>query len=262
MDVEKVLRAGYFDRIKIDGILKPVYEGTGTSIVPFSSFKESLNKSEEAFKHGVAHLKIQLIGECDTNINFVDLTNMREDREKCGIQKVASTTEDVDRYLVGYADILILKGEYAIPYKIEANGKTTKDIEKLAKTPDTLDIMLAALKLGKYITKKYEYPPDWVNIGIVDKVYAYPIFRRCEISTWIHENIADIINMYSLVWASGILLTYGDFSDEAESVFKQSESTYNKMLLNHYKQLGYHSISKLGLDGLIGNSKLMYKLMV
>lgn len=261
MDVEKILRAGYFDRLKIDGVLKPVYNSTGTVIMHGESFKQSLDKSEEAFKHGVAHLKLSLIGECDTNICFSDLEHMREDRQRWGITKLPST-ESVDRYLVAYLDILILKSDYAIPYKIVSNGKTEKDIEKLAKTNDALEVFLAALELGKYIIKKYNYSTDWVNIAIIDKVYVLPIFRRCRISTWLHENIADIINMYSLVFPNGIILSYGDFSKEAEKQFNMDRNTYNKMLISHYKSMGYGNISKLGLSGIDNTNNILYKLLV
>lgn len=261
MDVEKILRAGYFDRLKIDGVLKPVYNSTGTIILPNKSFKDSLNKSEEAFKHGVAHLKLSLIGECDTNICFTDLEHMREDRQNWGIIKLPSN-KTIDRYLVAYLEILILKSDYAIPYKIVANGKTEKDIEKLAKTNDTLEVFLAALELGEYIINKFSYSNDWVNIAIIDKVYVQPIFRRSKISTWLHENIADIINMYSLVFPNGIILSYGDFSKEAESRFNMSRNTYNKMLLSHYKSMGYSNIGKLGLNGVDSSSNILYKLLV
>lgn len=261
MNVEKVLRAGYFDRLKIDGVLKPVYNSTGTTILHECTFKDSLNKSEEAFKHGVAHLKLSLIGECDRNIGFYELERMRKDRKSWNIPKLAGD-EQTDRYLVAYADMLILKSDYAIPYKVVANGKTEKDIEKLAKTNDALEVFLAALELGNSIIKKYKYPNDWVNIAIVDKVYVLPIFRRCGISTWIHENIADIINMYSLVFPNGVILSYGDFSDESDKLFGMTRDAYKIMLRKHYESLGYEMINKAGLSGVPSINNIMYKLLV
>ena len=182
MNVEKILRAGYFDNIRVDGIINPVYDSTGTIILPDSSFKESLDMSDEAYKHGVAHLKIILIGESNTKINFTELEHMRSDRESWGLTRLPSD-KSIDRYVIAYADILILKSDYAIPYKVEANGKTEEDIEKLAKTDDTLSLMLAALNIGDWIEKNYDYNRDCINIAIVNKVYVLPLFRRCGISS-------------------------------------------------------------------------------
>lgn len=261
MDVEKILRTGYFDRLKITGVLKPVYESDGTVLMPNSSLKESLNKSDEAYKNGVAHLCIQFIGECDTNISSSEIIRMREDRENCGLIKIPSSP-DVDRYEIAYIDILIIKSDYALPYKIESNGKTEKDIEKLAKTSDMLEIMLVALDIGDYIHKQYNYSKDWVNIAIINKVYVKPVFRRCGISSWIHSNIADIINMYGLVFPTGVILTYGDFSHESNKEFGMSNGAYNKMLLNHYKSMGYSNIRKLPIKNSMNTQTILYRLFV
>lgn len=260
MDIEKIMRAGYFDNIRIDGVLTPVYNSYGTILRPNSTFKESLDKSDEAYKHGVAHLRINIIGESSTNINFGELVNMRQDRRRSRIPKLKGLP-GIDRYIIGYSTIMILKGDYAIPYKINSTGKTEKDIEKLVKTNDLLELMLAALKLNKYVSDEYDCPGDWNNIAIVDKVYVYPVFRRCGISTWIHLNMADIINMYSLVFPNGILLSYGDFANERKR-YGMSTREYNNMLIKHYKSLGYDKVGKLKLDAIPYNSNIMYKILI
>lgn len=261
MDVERILKIGYLDAIKLDGTLEPVYESNGTIILPDTTFKESLDKSDEAFKHGIAHLRINLIGESSTDINSVDLDKMRQDREESGLVKLESNSS-IDRYILAYIDILILKSDYTIPFRLEANGKKESDFEKLAKSTDKLELMLTALDVGKYIADKYDYSGDWINIAIVDKVYVQPAFRRCKISTWLHLNLADIINMYGLVFPNAVLLSYGDFSNEAEELFKMSREQYNKMLIRHYKSVGYNRIQRILIKSLLDNKNILYKLFV
>lgn len=261
MEVKKILRAGYFDTLKIDGQLKPINNSKGTVILPNYSFKDALNNSEDAFKHGVASLRINLIGECNSFGSFFKRESMQEDREKAGLVRVPSSS-NLDVYMVGYVDVLIVKSDYAIPFEVDAKGKTEKDMERLAKTNDCLEMYLAALGVSKHIVEKHKYSTDYINIAIIDKVYIYPLFRRCKISTWLHNNIADIINMYSLVFPTGIILTFGDFTQESNNQFNMSTAQYNKMLERHYKKLGYFNINKLGINGVSTSSNIMYKLLV
>ena len=261
MDVEKILRTGYFDRVRIDGMLRPVYGSRGTVIIHNGTFKESLEKSEEAYKHGLAHLVVNIVGECDTNINFNDLEFMRSDRLKQGIIKLPSTRA-VDRYSIAKLDIGILKSDCAIPFNLVNNGKTEDAIEKVSNTTDELELYLAALDFSKYITEKYGYSSDWVNIAVVDKVYVAPTFRRSGISTWVHENLADIVNMYGLVYPTGIVMTYGDFAEEADKLFGMNKQEYSKFLINHYESLGYRFMTDVGVQSNEDISDVLCKLMI
>ena len=260
MNVEKILQNGYFDCIKIDGSIHPVYKSLGTELTAEKSFRDALEESNEAYKHGTALLKIQIVGEQSTNMTFSYLESIKSDLAKWGVKQLYGS-DKLNRYLVASADILILKGDMALPYNIKANGKTEKDIEHLASTNDMLEVMIYALELAKYITMECGCAPDYANVAIIDKVYVSELFRRCGISTWLHNNIADIINMYSLTFPTGLILTTGDFANESKSKFNMTNVEYNKMLVNHYKALGYKDISKLKLN-ITETNTILYKILL
>ncbi len=262
MNIKNILRLGYFDRLKIDGKVEPIYTSNGIQILDDLTFKESVEQSNEAYKYGLAHLKVLLIGESDTNIAFLELERMREDRQENGLVKLQSS-KNVDKYIVAYADILILKSDFAIPCEIDAKGRMKKDIGKLAKTGDTLDILLASLELSKYIVNKYGCSSNTATVAIIDKIYTYPMFRRNHVSTWFHKNMVDIINMFGMAQPTALVLTYGDFAGESKYLFNMSRERYTKMLICHYKHLGYknNSLFEFGLDSKIPKS-ILYKILI
>lgn len=260
LDIKNILRLGYFDRLKIDNELYPVYKSSGIEIQADSTFLDSADISLEAHKYGFSHLKLSIIGECDTNISFLELERMRDDRSNNNLIQLKST-RSVDRYLVGYADLIILKSSYSLPSELLSTGKTEYDIEKLAQTSDMLELMLSALELQKWISSKH--PDSKGSIVIVNKLYVYPIFRRNGISTWMHQNLSDMVNLYSLMYPSGIILTYGDFANEAKLVFGMTNQAYTKMLIRHYKCLGYKDKLGLGLGAPSNLSRnLLYKVII
>lgn len=261
MDVEKVLRSGYFDKLKIDGSIKPIINSDGTLLSSTGSFKDALNASTDSFKHAVANLKITLYGEASTDISVSELDRIRKDRQIAGVPAICSN-DSADRGIVAYADVLILKGGYTLPFGIIANGRSEKDLVKLANTEDMLELLVAATKLSEYIKDKSSYSEDWINIAIINKVYVFPIFRRCGISKWLHCNISDIINMYSLVFPLGIVQMYGDFSGECKRLFNMDNNTYNKMLYAHYKSLGYNKLHKLKIKNAPSSELILYKLLI
>ena len=261
MDIDKILRTGYFDRIKIDGHIVPVLESSGTDIGKGDSFRDALDKSNDAFKHGVSNIRVNIFGEADTNISFTELENMREDRKKSGLRKMNSSG-NIDRYLIAYVDILMLKNGYAIPYNINNKGNTEKDVEKLAKNSDMLDLYLSAVALREHIQTKYKYTEEFTSVAIINKVYVEPVFRRSGISKWIHLNIADIINMYGLMFPVGIVMSYGDFSNESSKLFGMNHNEYTNMLIKHYKTLGYRDIGTLNLPSICCMHNVLYKLFV
>lgn len=259
MNIKNILRLGYFDRIKVDAELKPIIKSEGIEIRSNLSFINSAELSTESHKYGFAQLKISIIGECDTNISFLELERMRDDRSSNNLIKLQSNRL-VDKYLIAYADLILLKSGYSLPSHLGENGKTEYDIEKLAKSGDMLDLMLSALEFQRLIIEKH--PDSKGLVAIVNKVYVTQLFRRNGISTYIHKNMADLINLYAMMFPSGIVLTYGDFAGEAKLMFNMSRQAYTKMLIRHYKDLGYKSKHSIGLG--INNSlstDLLYKII-
>lgn len=262
MNVDKILRTGYFDELRIDGGIRPIFRSSGTLIRPNMSFKEMLEDSEDSFKHGVANITIQITGGSKIDSNIEDIERMREDRENNGIKRLTGNAT-MDRYLVAYADIMLLKNNYSMPFKLTNTGKDEQSLYEAGTTQDMKDILIESLRLANKIEEKYNYPKDCIAIAVINKVYVLPVFRRSGISTWIHTNIADLINMYGLEFPTGLLLTYGDFSKEAGKLFGMDDNSYNKMLKTYYKKLGYKSINQGALKLDSGEqSGIMYKMLV
>lgn len=262
MDYKNILRIGYFDRILLTGANQPIITNPSIEVVDESSFKDCLEVSKQSFKNGLATLRIELLGECDNNIAFAELERMRDERNRMGLKRVDSTKK-YDRYLIAYIDITILKSNYAMPFELRINGKTEEDMIKVAKSEDTLELLVASLELVKFISEKYNYSEDCISIAIVDKIYIYNSFRRNGIATWLHSNLPDIINTYAMQFPNGIILSYGDFAGEAETIFNMSHDAYAKMLIKHYKNLGYKNkhIIKFGKSPKIADS-ILYKILL
>lgn len=261
MEVDKILRNGYFDRLRIDGNLKPVCDYTGTVIKNGASFKELLNQSEDGYKHGIAELKLKIIGEATRDESQSRLSDLRESRKQASIIQLDSLP-NWERYLVAYACIFIIKSDYAIPYELKNRELSDNSIGKFAKTEDKVELITEALKVRGQIINEYNYPAEYVNIAVVDKVYVAPAFRRCRVSSWIHTNLSDMINLYSLVFPNAVLLAYGDFSDEADTMFNMSKKAYSNMLYKHYTSLGYKRVPKISIPIIEQGSNIMYKLLV
>ena len=261
MDVHKILKNGYFDAIKVTGALRPIYGSDGIDITYGETFINSANNSKEAFKNGLAQLRIYMIGESNDKGSSDVVRDMQEDRERSGI-KCIEKSNNRSRYIIAHVDLIIVKCNNAIPLGIDENGKDEGSFHKLAKANDILELLLATIDLREHIKSKSDYTDDYISIVIVDKVYVQPPFRRSGISEWIHENMADMVNMFSLVWPAGILLAYGDFCNEAKSMFNMSSNKYNNMLLNHYKRLGYESVRKIALNKNTLSSNILYKTLV
>ena len=138
-------------------------------------------------------------------------------------------------------DILILKSDLVFPVGITNTGKTKDDILKLAKGEDELQIMLKALEVQHNIIKS-DNGIDNYNIAILDRLYVHKAFRNCGISSWINNNIHDIIKVYGMIDIGAILLIPGDFSSEARNCFNMSNEEYVDMLIEHYKSVGYEVV--------------------
>lgn len=240
MLVRKICSLGYFDRLIVDGYMMPMYSNRGIEINEGNSLVEAFELSKQSYNNGIGKLRINIAGEATNEDTQSEIERMREHREK-SIGLVRTKIGDTDRYIIGYADILVLKSDNSFPVNICNTGKTVEDILKLAKGEDELKLMTKALSIQQKIKKE---SGNDINIAIVDKVYVNKEFRRCKISTWIHSNIREIAKIYGMVDIGAVVLIPGDFNDEATKVFNMTKKEYEDMLEKHYKKIGYRYIDK------------------
>lgn len=274
MDLTKIMQIGYFDTVKLDGCVRAIHNSSGIDLRDGFDLSESIRFWDESFKIGLAYMRVSLIGICNiAGVDFYEREHMRDDRRMSGILKLpgASCT---DKYLIAYADILLLKPNNSIPCMIQDDeldckcsaysilGKVEDDLVQSSYSPDISELISVANKLSEYIVSKEGMDKNEVSIAILDKLYVYPAFRRCHISSWLHENLDTIIHTYLMTKPAGVLLIPGDFSNEAERKFNMAESRYVKMLIGHYKTLGYRYVNNIWIPAFYASKNIMYKLYI
>lgn len=242
MNTSKICSLGYFDRVIVDGYTMPMYNTKGIEIGNDASLVDALNTNSQSHAQGIGKIRLSIYGEADFNLSDDNLLGMRFHREN---ELLLSRTyiNNKDRYLIAYADLLILKSDYTFPDEVKNRGKSLNDIKKLAKSEDEYLLLSTALE-RQYIALNNGVNVLFCNIAIVDRVYVNKHFRQCGISRWIHTNIADIIKTYGMINAHEIILIPGDFSNEAEAEFGMSKQEYTNILIKHYKSVGYKFLDK------------------
>jgi hypothetical protein len=237
MKVSEICRRGYFDRVIVDGYLMPMYNNKGIEIKDNEPLVDAIENNAQSYNQGIGKIRINIAGEAFNTEPYSEIVRMQEHREN-DLRLIRTKLGDIDRYNIGYVDILILKSDYSFPNEVKNRGKTKDDISKLAKSEEELRIMSKALDVQQDIIKENNGIYD-CNIAIVDRVYINSEFRQCGISTWVHNNIGDITKIYAMVDIAAVLLTPGDFSNEAEKLFGMTTKQYQNMLIKHYKSVGY-----------------------
>lgn len=254
MKVKDICRRGYFDRLIVDGYMMPMYNNKGIEVRDSESLVDAIENNKKSFNQGVGKLRINIAGESLNSDCAESILNAREHREK-DLGLVRQAIGAVDRYNIGYVDILILKSDYSFPDMITNKGKTESDVVKLAKCEDELELLLKAIEVQKKIIKE-DNGIDDCNIAIMSKLFVHKEFRRCHISSWVHDNIGDITKVYGMVDVAAVLLIPGDFTRAAENEFNMDTKQYMNMLKKHYKSKGYKALNdNIMCKKLIGQNK-------
>lgn len=240
MHIREICRMGYFDRVIIDGYMLPLYNDLGIEIKESQSIIDAIEENNQTFSQGIARLRLNIAGEA-TNIDSpLELARMRKHREKdLGLEKC--TLGNMDRYYIGYVDIFILKSNNLLPALLEHKGKTYEDVEKISHNDYELMMLLAAIDIQKNLLDENKNLQE-CNIAIVDKVFVHYNFRRCGISSWIHDNLSDLIKVYGMIDIAAAIMLPGDFNNESKRIFNMTKEEYEQMLIQHYVNVGYKPI--------------------
>ena len=227
MDIESIKSIGDYDDILINGYISPLNKHKGISIYQESSFIDSVNMYDADGYNSIANLHLVILG-------------CKRDRQ----------------YTVAYADIWIINNPLLLDIKrIQSEEiypnilSSNEDVERLTSVAS----LVAALKKEKHMSS--------INAAIVDKVYVYPDYRHMGISTWIHNNISDLLRKFTLITPDIVVLNYGDFSNEALAKFNMTYENYKKYLHNMYKNIGYKDLSVISKLTYKSKMGLMYKLV-
>ena len=240
MNIQRLCHLGYFDRIILDGFMIPLYNAKGIAITESSAdFVTALYSNANNISQGIAQINISLYGETDNNEPPSEIHRMREYREdKLALERIQYGHQD--RYCIAEMDLLVLKDDNYLAERIINVNKNDEDIAKSFKGETVLQLLNSAYEIQKRHEEK-DKTHQVYNVGVVKEVYVDKSFRRCGISTWFHQNLADIIKVYGMMDVLSVILTPGDFAHEC-SMYGMTASEYKEMLTEHYKSLGYSFI--------------------
>ena len=235
MFIREIYRLGYFDKVSLDGYLVPFFNNSGIEIKPDKSLVDAISDGTSPNQF-ISRLRVNIAGDSFIDDNTSELNRMRKHRERdLGLKRVPFGK--VDRYYIGYIDIYIVKSIHNLPSNGGKNFDYT-DILVLTTNAYERDILDKAIELQNKIGKECDNLED-CSIAIIDKVYVHPTFRRCKISTWIHNNISDIIHSFVMSNVSAVMLIAGDFANESNKMFNMTKEEYEQLLIKHYKEVGY-----------------------
>lgn len=250
MNIQDIKRIGYFDNIKLYGNIEPMYRSNGIGLYPGLSLEESMDLCNKPESYSVYKVHIDLIGEINSSTDK-DIIDRLSLELKINLNKNGTTYKG----LIGYVDILVIKGENLIS-NLDNNGRNEESLTKLANNTDEIELFISSLRMCDYLLHGDNY-----NIAIVDRVYIHKSFRRLGISSWIHNNIFELVKWFGIIKPDIIILEFGDFSNEAIGEFKLTKNGYNNMLRSMYFKLGYKKLSLIQRNIMgIYNPNILYKL--
>lgn len=240
MLIREICRLGYFDKVVVDGYILPLYNDFGIEIKQDQSIISAIEENNQTFNQGIARLRINIAGESLNNDSPSEIARMRRHREK-DLRLKGCNLGIIDRYYIGYVDIFIVKSNNLLPKILEHTGKSYEDIQKISNNDYELTMLLTAINIQHKLLKENKELNE-CNIAIVDKVYIQINFRRCGISSWIHNNLNDLIKVYGMIDTAAAIMLPGDFNNESKKWFNMTKEEYEQMLMQHYKNVGYKQI--------------------
>lgn len=237
MNIHRICSMGYFDRVIIDGFMIPLYNAKGIAITESSGdFTSALYSNANNISQGIAKISINLLGEADNSEPPSEIHRMRSLREdELELERIPYGNKD--RYCIAEMNILVLKDDNYLAERIINVNKNGDDISKSFKGETILQLLTKAYDIQKKYKEK-DKTGETFNIGVVEEVYVDKSFRRCRISTWLHQNLADIVKVYGMLDLTSAILIPGDFAHECK-MYGMTTQEYKDMLVKHYKSLGY-----------------------
>ena len=257
MDVNMINARGGFDRLLIDGSLSTM-PLSGVTLNNDESLLESIHNDPKIHEHSLMRLRVNLIGEINEGSKDFEAIRFRDELDRIGVKCLLRGK--TSRYCIGYVSLIILKCNNYFDSDSISDFKSEQSMELIAKKIDEASILIAALRLSKLINSTWKNDCKDSIVAIIDKVFVHQRFRNLGVSKWLHRNMSDIVQTYSLQKPNACLLYYADFLNEAGKL-EMSEEKYLEMLHNHYLKEGYQEFNKLSRlkDG-IDAKRIMYKL--
>lgn len=194
--------------------------------------------------------RIELIGESNlSDWQESEIIRQRNNRKLYNIKPVQLNKNGVDRYIIGYINIL-----YTDSKKIGIeNCLKEQSLKQLAQQQDELDTLDFLQKYSLEIEKSKR---KQAQIGLIDRMYVDQAFRGNRIGGWMLDNITDIVEFYSKVKLDALVLEAGDFANEAETQFKMSREQYvTTYLEKFYSKHGFKKYRSNSLQGILNKEK-------
>lgn len=236
MNVGEICRIGFFDKVTIGVQVEPVclhdieLFGDSTFVVCANSYGNCLDNS-------IMKVRINILGVEDIHKQVITPDELAK-RANRGANVFKDGGSQNKSYLLAYADIMIIMDADRNKSSVIEAFKTESDKQRLASAAFSLQ--------GRGINKVQSQANGFArnHIAIVDRLYVFPAYRRCRISSWLHTNLREILFSYVNVAIGDILLIPGDFSNESAEMFNMTPREYSLMLYKHYEKLGYKLFSE------------------
>lgn len=231
MNVGEICRIGFFDKVTLGVQVEPVCV-QDIEIFGDSSFVACANSYGNCLDNSIMKVKIHILGVEDIHRQMLtpdDLTR----RANRGASVFKDGESKQKSYLLAYADIMII---------MDVDRNKSAILDAFKSEPDKQRLAGAAFSLQRRGAHKVQSQANGFvrnHVAIVDRLYVYPAYRRCRISSWIHDNLREILFSYVNVAVGDIILIPGDFSSEAADKFNMTPREYNTLLNKHYEKLGY-----------------------
>lgn len=231
MNINDICRIGFFDKVTMSLQVEPVCVND-IEIFGDSSFVECTSSYGNHLDNSIMKVRINILGVEDIHKQVITPDELTK-RANRGANVFKDGDAHQKSYLLAYANLLII---------MDVDRNKSAILDSFKNELDKQRLVGAAFSLQSRGANKAQSQANGFirnHIAIVDRLYVYPAYRRCRISSWIHNNLREILFSYVNVTVGDILLIPGDFSNESAERFNMTPREYNNLLNKHYENLGY-----------------------
>ena len=236
MNVGEICRIGFFDKVIISVQVEPVCIND-IELFGDCDFAACANSYGNSLDNSIMKVRLNILGVEDIHKQVITPDELTK-RANRGANVFKDGGAHQKSYLLAYADLLVI---------MDVDRNKSAVLEAFKGESDKQRLASAAFSLQSRGANKVQSQANGFtrnHIAIVDRLYVFPAYRRCRISSWIHDNLREILFSYVNVAVGDILLIPGDFSNESAERFNMTPREYNSLLNKHYEKLGYKPFSE------------------
>lgn len=236
MNVGEICRLGFFDKVTISLQVEPVCLND-IELFGECNFAACANSYGNSLDNSIMKVRINILGVEDIHKQVITPDELTK-RANRGANIFKDGGNHHKSYLLAYADVLVI---------MDVDRNKSIILDAFNGESDKQRLVSAAFSLQSRGANKAQSQANGFvrnHIAIIDRLYVFPAYRRCRISSWINNNLREILFSYVNVAVGDVLLIPGDFSNESADKFDMTPREYSIMLNKHYETLGYKPFSE------------------